>query len=251
MKLIYKNDTNHPSIILENNGYLACPIGDNLYGEIVSFINDIHYIKQEDNIFYFHEWNILEKIYKNEENYFNFDKSIIDIGAQWGCYSFKSNFKYIYSFEPNIIAYSLLNVNLLIHNKFECSQTYNVCLSDKIEEVEYDGYHIHIEGMPFNDLSNDLDNSRFKEIKKIKTHILDEFNCENVGLIKIDVEGYEEKVLRGGLGTIIRNNYPPILFECFNENDETKISIIKFLNDLGYKILWNWGDYITHLAIHN
>ena len=31
---------------------------------------------------------------------------------------------------------------------------------------------VHIEGMPFNDISNDLDNSRFKEIKKIKTHIL-------------------------------------------------------------------------------
>ena len=31
----------------------------------------------------------------------------------------------------------------------------------------------------------------------------------------IDVEGFEEKVIRGGLLTIISNNYPPILFECW------------------------------------
>ena len=77
----------------------------------------------------------------------------------------------------------------------------------------------------------------------------------NIGLIKIDVEGIEEKVLRGGIGTIIRNNYPPILFEVWGEGDEKfnkhRKSLIDFIfNDLGYEILWEYGNFQTHLAIH-
>ena len=72
----------------------------------------------------------------------------------------------------------------------------------------------------------------------------------------IDVEGMEEKVLRGGIGTIVRNNYPPILFECWeigwnNMTQEKRDSMEKFLTNLGYEIIWGWGDEETHLAIHN
>ena len=84
---------------------------------------------------------------------------------------------------------------------------------------------------------------------------LDSFNISNIGFIKIDVEWMEEKVLRGGIGTIIRNNYPPILFECwdvgyFNMSQERHDSLENFLKSLGYEILWHWGDFENHLAIH-
>ena len=97
----------------------------------------------------------------------------------------------------------------------------------------------------------------FEEEKsqEYETHTIDEYNCENLGLIKVDVEGMEEKVLRGAIGTIIRNNYPPILFELFpighyNMTEEKYNSLINFLQELGYEIKWNWGDGQTHLAIH-
>ena len=65
----------------------------------------------------------------------------------------------------------------------------------------------------------------------------------------------EYQVLRGGLGTIIRNNYPPILFELwdvdyFGMTQEVHDRLVNFLEGLGYEILWKWGDYETHLAIH-
>ena len=65
----------------------------------------------------------------------------------------------------------------------------------------------------------------------------------------------EYKVLKGGLGTIIRNNYPPILFELwdigkFGMTKENHDLLQKLLEDLGYEIFWYWGDHETHLAIH-
>ena len=251
MKLYYK-DYELPSFQVNDNGYLL-PWDENINNYV---LNNLNYhsdtmsdviINTEDNDAYFMEANILSKINLNEEGYFNFNKAIIDIGAYVGCYSFRSFFKYVYAFEPNKIMFTCLNMNLLIHNKLKYSKTFNVLLSDKKEDINYDGMATYLADInaPFNKQDSQI----------VKSNILDEFNCENVGLIKIDVEGMEEKVLRGGLGTIIRNNYPPILFECWEigwngMTREKQDSMKYFLNNLGYTILWNWGDNETHLAIH-
>ena len=92
-----------------------------------------------------------------------------------------------------------------------------------------------------------------------ETKTLDSFNIENVGFIKIDVEGFEEKVIRGGLLTIIKSNYPPILFECWQVGynticgqmtQEKHDSLYNLLKTLGYEIFEGWGDDATHLAVH-
>jgi len=257
MRLFYKDYELH-SFALNENGYLV-PFCPNFF-KFPNYKNEIsdYVVKPEDNFEYFSEANILTKVNLNEENYFDFNKAILDIGAHVGCYSFRSNFKYVYAFEPNKIIFSCLNINLLMHNKFNNSKTFNVLLSDKNEEVEYDGYHTYLDDQP-NEMFNDYDNSiiTYRYNEKVKTHTLDEYNLDNIGLIKIDVEGMEEKVLRGGLGTIIRNNYPPILFELWNINqygmtEQKHNSLQKFLNDLGYEIIWQWGDSseFTHLALH-
>ena len=211
--------------------------------------NDIsdYIIKPEFNAPYFDEANILSKINYNNDGYFDFNKAILDIGACVGVYSFRSNFKYVYAFEPNKEMFTFLNFNIMLFNKLHNSQTYNVLLSDKCENIEFDGFTCN------QDYITDIFKKSSKSI--IKSHTLDEFNCENVGLIKVDVEGMEEKVLRGGIGTIIRNNYPPILFELWTEGDESfnkhRESLINFIsNDLGYDILWQYGNIQTHLALH-
>ena len=64
-------------------------------------------------------------------------------------------------------------------------------------------------------------------------------------IIKIDVEGHEEFVLRGAVKTLANNNYPKILFESWSERQEQNnipsIQIRKrlfdFLESLGYKII--------------
>lgn len=255
MKLFYK-DYENPSFVFNNGGYLLpLPDENNLkvqeeYIHEQSNIVD-YFIKAENNICYCDEADIITDINLNENNYFDFNKAILDIGAFVGVYSFRTNFKYVYAFEPNKLEFNFLNINLIMHNKFEQSKTYNVLLSDKAEELEFDGFNAD-KSLPCFGVMNNI---YYDDIPIIKAHTLDEYNLDNIGLIKIDVEGMEEKILRGGLGTIIRNNYPPILFELwdvgvYEMTQEKHDSLQNFLEDLGYEIFWYWGDFETHLAIH-
>jgi FkbM family methyltransferase len=61
---------------------------------------------------------------------------------------------------------------------------------------------------------------------------LDDFVLDNVKLIKIDVEGFELKVLKGAIRTIIRNK-PDIFIECINQVQFMKVN--RFLERIGYK----------------
>ena len=202
------------------------------------------------------EANIIIKIISNEEGYFDFNKSIMDIGAFVGVYSFMTPFAFAYCFEPNFESYSLLNVNML-HNEKKF-KSYNVLLSDKQETINFDGFNAEPKYSgkdkgEYNQHQSDAydDNNATEYI----AHTIDEYNCTNVGFIKIDVEGMEEKVLRGAINTIKNNNYPPILFELFEVGDymsqEKYDSFVNFLTkELGYEIIWGYGDDRTHLAIH-
>lgn len=256
MNFFYK-DYEYPSYKIRTNGYFYPYDNNSMPNKNVIKSNEIsdEYVLPKDNTPYCHEANIITKINLNEDNYFNFSKAIIDVGAWAGVYSFRTFFNFTYAFEPNKIIYQFLNINLVLHdeNRFLRSETYNVALSDKVEEIDFDGF-----SNSYTFSSHELMNEN--NIKKIMTHTLDEFHCENVGFIKIDVEGMDEKVLRGGLGTIIRNNYPPILFELwsldmknggYNIYKEKQNSMISFLENLGYNILWEWGDFETHLAINS
>lgn len=69
--------------------------------------------------------------------------------------------------------------------------------------------------------------------------------------IKLDVEGYEQFVIEGGLETIKKNNYPPIVYELWGYNawwNEERAELEKFLNSLGYTVS-KFDD--TGIAIHS
>jgi len=77
---------------------------------------------------------------------------------------------------------------------------------------------------------------------------MDSYDIQDVGFIKIDVEGHELKVLRGALNTIERNN--PVI--CIEQNDATEkwgkgkeFEALDFLKNIGYEVVdkMKW-DYI-------
>lgn len=53
---------------------------------------------------------------------------------------------------------------------------------------------------------------------RIEIKNLDSFNIKNISLIKIDVEGFELNVIKGASETLKENNYPPIIFEAWNDD---------------------------------
>lgn len=68
---------------------------------------------------------------------------------------------------------------------------------------------------------------------------LDDGDHKNVLLIKVDVEGHELEVLRGGIETIKKNNYPPIIFEAWTWKpwyQEKRTALFEYLQGHGYEI---------------
>ena len=81
-----------------------------------------------------------------------------------------------------------------------------------------------------------------KDNKKIQASLrtMDSYGIQDVGFIKIDVEGHELMVLRGALNTIERNN--PVI--CIEQNDATEkwgkgkeFEALDFLKDIGYTVV--------------
>lgn len=234
MKLYYK-EWDKPEVQIPENSVI---LSDRDLGSI-------HWHFAYPEIYCWEIW-IIHKILQNTEGYFDFSKNMVDIGAGIGEYCWTLPFNHAYAFEPNKETIYRIHANALMRDKVDQIDTFQCLLSDKIETVLDDGFNTDIGGhISYNTNQN----------TKLTTHVLDSFNLNDIGFIKIDVEGMEEKVLRGGIGTIIRNNYPPILFECWNVGysgmtQEKHDSLFSFLNGLGYEILEYWGDGETHLAIH-
>ena len=232
-------------------GYVLYRNGDNLTClDECGYVAFDGYMQLMLNTGYYHgETDVIGKINKNEEGFFDFSKSIVDIGSEIGVYSFGTNFSFAYMFEGNKDKMIMAQFNMLIRDKSEKFEAHNILLSDKNELVKYDGFCSEFSNVPTEVYKKELE-------KTVDATFLDSFGIKNIGLIKIDTEGMEEKILRGGAGTIINNNYPPILFELWDVGhwgmtQEKHDSLERFLNELGYNILWYWGDFETHLAVHN
>lgn len=154
------------------------------------------------------------------------DKLILDIGANIGTISQALEFSgfTVEAFEPQPEVFELLCQNFK-------GKTHNVALgrtagTTVMPNVDYSQHN------NFGGLSCGM-TSKSRGAIKVPMRRLDEYGFNNVGLMKIDVEGYEEEVLRGGLETIKRCN--PILY-LEDDRKEKSPALHKFLEgELGYR----------------
>ena len=170
------------------------------------------------------------------------NKSVIDIGANVGdtlarFLKNNSELKY-YSIEADDYFFKYLK-----KNKEENFTKFN----DRVYIIkELVGYEL------VGNLTNTDTGTKSLVINKngLKSKALDEIisenNIENIGLIKVDVDGYDHNVLLSGIKNI--EKYKPYLFfEFMSENYDGYKLLLDKLNTLGYEewtILNNYGDII-------
>jgi FkbM family methyltransferase len=159
---------------------------------------------------------------------------VVDVGANRGEYSylFVQMGLSVRCFEPNVECADVLTG----WAKREVGvDVYNVALSERpgigvlLVPVDADGV-VH-------DSSGSLLPKTSHENRAIDVELdaLDNYNIDDVDLIKIDVEGFEDRVIRGALETIKRCR-PAIIAEIEERHGGGGIGrVVRLMNDLGYE----------------
>ncbi|MEI8327960.1 MAG: FkbM family methyltransferase [Candidatus Taylorbacteria bacterium] len=187
-------------------GHRFYPVNDN-YCELIEFISQI---------FINDQYKVCE--------YLTDGSVVIDAGANIGSFSAyisnaKKNLK-IYAFEPVKRTFEILLKNTSSYATVYC---YNLGLGDKVDRKKIFSNNYSSGGSAFEDrgITESHDQVDFFEEAGITT--IDEFvrqnNLPKVDFIKIDTEGYEEKILRGASETI-RRFRPIMVMSAYHKADD-------------------------------
>lgn len=170
------------------------------------------------------------------EKYMDCCGSFIDVGSNvgvWTLYMAKKGIK-VYAFEPNPQSFNFLkglskrysNIVLFPYALGESDYTAKLKLHNSsghnsliIEHHDFTGNHI-----------------------LVTVRCLDSFDIQNVGLIKIDTEGYEVPVLLGARRTIEKWK-PRLIIEVHAPYVEQRLKIKKILTMYGYHCI----TLVTHI----
>ena len=171
-------------------------------------------------------------------------KQFVDCGAHMGSWSLvmAAHFREVHAFEPQRLIFQQLCGNAAL-NGLKNVFAYNTGLDAKpgqltlqrpgvdrgsssarelvVERFEADGISTSPEVIPVTTLD-----SYFETLN-------------DVGLIKIDVEGLELRVVQGATAVLKRNDLPTMLIECWSNDwyQKDKIALLQFLDDLGYRVV--------------
>jgi len=173
---------------------------------------------------------------------------VLDIGANLGSYVVPiakqfPNLRF-FSFEPQRIIYYQLCSNIIL-NSLDNITAIQLGLSDKQDIVQTTvpdyAAETNIGAFSLDDevRENQYECATVGETELMNIVTLDMMGIENIKLIKIDVEGLELNVIKGGLKTLEANNYPPIIFEAWTFKpwyQERRKELCNFIESLGYQI---------------
>ncbi len=204
--------------------YLPYKESDYIQKEITAKLIPYEYAMLQD---------ILKRIDKNS--------AFLDIGANIGNHSLflAANGIKVYAFEANKELCEITQKSIELNKLSNNVKIYNYGLSDREELGEF----THL------DTSNLGGNALTLGKGDIQCKRLDDFKFEEkIGVIKIDVEGMEEKVLLGAKETI-KKNRPLIYIEAIDISSYHRINTL--LEALNFSCCETFNTTPTHLYIPN
>lgn len=183
-------------------------------------------------------------------------KNIIDIGANFGYHTIlfsRECSENVYAFEPQLQNYELLEDNVK-NNDIKNAILSNYACGDENCEVK----------MPFFNKTNTINmgditpnlNCVDNDFRVTKSIILDEYGFPSkIDLIKIDVQGWEKKVLIGA-NELLKTHKPTLIveFEHFqlSKTGSTCKELFNFIRNQNYYIFYLDYSYPSdHVCVHN
>jgi len=190
-------------------------------------------------------------------------KDVVDVGAYIGSHTIKygqlAKPGKVYAFEPQDDIHQILSYNIELNGLGDTVTAYKMALGDRscntrmarpatkksLESPEKFGNR---GASPVVGCLDDSD-----EAFSFEMRTLDSFELDNVGFIKIDVEGAQLMVLKGAEETIKRNK-PIMLIEInagltkdFTHHKATpREEVIQWLEERGYAVLkWRGSDFLV------
>lgn len=191
---------------------------------------------------------------------------ILDVGANLGAYmlpiakEIMPKGGVVYAFEPQRIVYYQLCGNIVL-NQLDNVFAFNQAVGDydgeiDIPEVNY-ATNDNVGAFSFNDFSrrfHGIESSMSDVKSQVPMVMLDSLKLpKSPSLIKIDVEGYELNVFKGGVQFLETHNFPPVLFEAwgFDWFAKERQELFDFVTGLGYDLtLIGECDYLAQHPRH-
>lgn len=188
------------------------------------------------------ELNVIQKFVDQIEDNF----VILDVGANNGSFSLASKFypnTQWFCFEPDSWTCNDFKENLVL-NEIENVFVSEDALSDKVGESILNICHSH---RGLNTLGTNIVRFRKEDSYEysVRTNTIDNlFFNKRIDLIKIDTEGSEYSIIKGGFKTI-KKYKPKILLEYnpinMNQCGHTEEELNSLIESLDYEIFWSDG----------
>ena len=218
------------SLVCKFLNYCALKHISNGEKQVVIFAFD--FIGHQINLKGFYERQELLTTFKYLKEQHLINGLAADIGANIGNHSlfFRNYYPQVFSFEPNPRTYKVLSLNAELSQDITC---FNIGLSDSKRTAFL---NVNAGNVGGSHLSSDA-TYRASTQQEIKLDTLDNISDSfggRLGLLKIDVEGHELAVLKGGTA-LLKRDKPIVLFEQQVENFvDGESPVYEYLKSVGY-----------------